>query len=380
VTGSTHDEYAENATQYDAVCLPEAWNFMKDRWQAVRQDRSPWPIVVVIDDGFYPSDDSTIRPEIRPGYPDGSGRLPRGTAWGDTPPSGMMSRYGHHGTAVLSLLASQANNGFLISGVAGPWSNISNGSKWGADFLPVRIGDGSVLPQDVMQLVKVFSEVVFSLNQIRVVNISKDLADLQEPDGSDLEARLRWAEARQVIVVTGSGNDRSSIESSKWVRHFDNVAVVGALNENGTDLWIDNSTQGTATGPGVDLYAPGKNLIVIGGDRSTVPPGPVSAPGSGTSFATPIVTGVATMMLNIDPSLDAWMIRDILAKSADRITPASGGPEIGRLNAYRAVLCTSTVVWSNTPLSNGRLQSWSCTMGNLGSASGNRMIPFVRRP
>jgi hypothetical protein len=85
-------------------------------------------------------------------------------------------------------------------------------------------------------------------------------------------------------------------------------------------------------------------------------------------------------MLNIDPSLDAWMVPDILAKSADRITPASGDPVIGRLNTYRAVLCTSTVLWSTTPLSNGRLKNWSCIMGNLGSAFGTRMVPFVRRP
>ena len=83
-----------------------------------------------------------------------------------------------------------------------------------------------------------------------------------------------------MIVVTGSGNARGTIESNKWVRRFDNVAVVGALNANGTDLWIDSATVGTATGPGVDLYAPGQNLIVIGGDPSTVPVGPVTAPTS----------------------------------------------------------------------------------------------------
>ena len=85
------------------------------------------------------------------------------------------------------------------------------------------------------------------------------------------------------------------------------------------------------------------------------------------------------MMLNIDPSLDAWEVRDILVKSADVTTPASGGPVIGRLNAYRALLCTSTVLRSTTNLTNGRIQSWSCAMGNLGSTSGSRTVPLPGR-
>ena len=163
-TGPEHQEYTQNGTQFDAVCLPEAWHFMQDKWQAVREDRPSWPIVVVIDDGFYPSDDSTIRPEIHPGYPDGSRVHPQGTAWGDIPPRG--GSYGHHGTEVLSLLASKTNNGFLISGVAGPWSNIPNGDRWGAYFLPVRFGAGlNGLPTTGL-LSQIFSDVVLSLNQI----------------------------------------------------------------------------------------------------------------------------------------------------------------------------------------------------------------------
>lgn len=74
------------------------------RWQAVTVGGPRWPSMVVIDDGFFSSQDSGIRPWLFRGFPDGSGVPPIGTADGDSahnPPD-----YGLHGTRVLSLLAS----------------------------------------------------------------------------------------------------------------------------------------------------------------------------------------------------------------------------------------------------------------------------------
>ena len=133
------DDYTANATQFDVICLPEAWHFMQDKWQSLQNDYPNWPYLVVIDDGFFFSDDGGPRPDIHPGYPDGSRIDPQGTARGDEPQSGQIGRYGYHGTAVLSLLTSDANNGLLIAGVSGPWSNTPRGREWGARFLPVRI-------------------------------------------------------------------------------------------------------------------------------------------------------------------------------------------------------------------------------------------------
>lgn len=367
---STYDEYSTNRAQYDAICLPEAWHFMRDKWQGPHRGGGVWPIVVVIDDGFFPSDDSGIRPEIRPGYPDGSGLHPAGSAWGHLPPPDQAAGYGHHGTTVLSLMASRVNNGFLLAGACGQWSNMDmeNGDRWGVQFLPVRIGRGVAPPPSPSLLDPIFTEVVFSLNQIRVVNLSKTLIEIAEPEGSPLEGRLEWANARQVVVVTGAGNERESIGADRWVRRFDNVIVVGALNTDGTALWIDGPETGTATGPGVDVYAPGEGLQVVEAERSVVT-------GSGTSYAAPLVSCIAAMMLNVKPSLDPREVRDILVQTADILMLDGGQGTIRRVNARRAIACADVVLRSTTsPIGPGpRVIEWSCDLELAGAYSGRRV-------
>ena len=357
-----YNDYDPNATQFDAVCLPEAWEFMTSRWQGPQVGIGSWPYLVVIDDGFFTNQDSPVRPEIHPGYPDGTGLPPDGTAWGDpnTP-----ALYGYHGTAVLSLLSSTANNAFLISGICGDWDNVSGGQSWGARFLPVRLGKGLLAFPSPSLLTQIFKDVVLRYPEARVVNLSKSLVNLNLPAGSDLENVLLDANAQQVVVVTGAGNTRGNVKSTDWVRNFENVIVVGALNPAGTDLWIDNSTTGTATGDGVDLYAPGQDLTMVIEWTTT-------AQDSGTSYAAPFVSGVVAMMQNIDPTLDSWEVRSILVETGDLVTPSTGGPAVRRLNAYRALRCVEALnrwtSWGNPPV-----RYWDCHMGSLGSASGSRV-------
>jgi subtilisin family serine protease len=324
------DDYESNAVQFDVVRFPEAWAYMEGRWQWDRPNISrAWPEIVVIDDGFFATDDSTVRPEIRPGYPDGTGDYPNGSAWGDLPPSGRVASYGHHGTAVLSLLASRSDNSLLIAGVCGPLDG-EDGTRQRAGFLPVRIGRGITPPPTPAILEEIFREIVLGQPTRRLVNLSKTLVDVDQPDGGDLEVLIRTAGQEQVVIVTGAGNSRGSVAADRWIRRFDNVIVVGALNRDGTDYWVADQNTGTATGPGVDLYAPGEDLTVIEALRSTKVTG-------GTSMAAPLVTGVAAMILNLDPQLDPVEVRDILVDTADVIRPRSGGPEIRRLNAFKAV-------------------------------------------
>lgn len=357
-----YNDYDPNSLQFDAVCLPEAWEFMTTRWQGLRPGIGSWPYLVVVDDGFFTSQDSPVRPEIHPGYPDGSGQPPNGTAWGD---AGSPALYGYHGTAVLSLLSSTANNASLISGICGGWDNIASGQSWGARFVPVRIGRGFLAPPTPSLLVDIFKEVVFPFPQARVVNLSKTLVDVDLPPGSDLESALLDANARQVVVVTGAGNSRGTVESTDWVRGFENVIVVGALDRAGTDLWIEDKATGTATGDGVDLYAPGQDLTMVISWATT-------ARDSGTSYAAPFVSGVVAMMQNVDPTLDPWEARGILVETGDLVTPSTGGPAVRRLNAYRALRCVEALQrwtsWGTPPV-----RYWECNLGSFGTASGSRV-------
>jgi subtilisin family serine protease len=338
-------DYAPNAEQFDAICLPEAWQFMSTRWQGITFG-SPWPTLTVIDDGFFATKDSAYRPWLFPGP--GSG-----TADGDP---GQPPLYGLHGTSVLSLLASRVNNGW-IAGAVGPWTGVAN---HGTSFFLVRDRNATTppLPETVAQIL---GQYVIPYGDRRVVNISQSIA--QVISSPQLATQLDQANWQQIVVATGAGNKRETISANAWIRGFENVIVVGGLSSNGGKLWLGGAGVGSATGAGVDLYAPAENLEVIIRDSQIVTD-------SGTSFSSPLVAAVAAMMLNLDPSLDSWVVRDILVKSADSGT-------YRRLNAIKALLCIDTLQqWATWPPPNSNqvpVRSWSCAMAGFGNASGQRV-------
>jgi subtilisin family serine protease len=355
-----HD-YAPNAEQFDAVCLPEAWHFMQDRWQALSYGGPRWPSLVVIDDGFFSSHDSALRPWLFRGYPDGSGVQPNGTADGDftfNPPA-----YGLHGTRVLSLLASDVGNGW-IAGVVGPWKSPPGTSAWGAGFVLARSGN-LINPSTPALLEQIFRDVVLPRPQNRVVNVSQHLASIPAPGHAGLGQMLDQADWNQTVVVTGAGNNKEVIGATAWIRNFPNVVVVGGLNPNGTALWRETIMTpkgpkeiGSATGGGVDLYAPAQGFDLILRDAQMVTD-------SGTSFAAPLVAGAVAMMQNVDPTLDSWILRDVLVKTADPGT-------YPRLNVLKALLCVDTIftgtIWANPPI-----RTWECETETFGTFRGERV-------
>lgn len=338
-------DYSRNAEQFDAICMPEAWQFMRTRWQGITYG-SPWPTLTVIDDGFFTTKDSAYRPWLFPG-PGGS------TADGDP---GLPPVYGLHGTSVLSLLASRVNNGW-IAGAVGPWTGVAN---HGTSFFLIR-DRTSATPPTAGTIAQLLGQYVIPYGERRVVNISQSIAHITS--STQLETQLDHANWQQIVVVTAAGNKKETLAANAWIRRFENVIVVGGLNATGSNLWLGGGGTGSATGTGVDLYAPAENLEVLIRDAQMVTD-------SGTSFSSPLVAAVAAMMLNLEPSLDPWMVRDVLVKSADSGT-------YRRLNAIKALLCIDTLQqWTSWPPPNSNqvpVRSWSCTMTGFGNASGQRV-------
>ncbi len=316
------DDIGKNKIPFDAVNIPEAWAYFKERWQTKTPDTTGWPAILVVDDGFFHHPDLRIRPKLFPGFQSttSEGRI-------SPQPS-----YGFHGTGVASLINATRNNKSGISGIAGPMLKKDGKLYGGCELIPARAEGGfmgggfGMAPSNLAKAISYWSR----NSHLRVINISQSVVEIAQHDG--LYDAFKKAENRGILIVLGAGNDRKVRNmrgSNDWLSTLGNVLIVGGLNNDGSKLWIEDAKKGTSTGKSIDIWAPAENLRVISSTNQldTV---------SGTSFATPMVSAVAALILNIKPSYSANKIRDILLKSA-KIVTLSDGSKIKRLDAYKAL-------------------------------------------
>ena len=138
-----------------------------------------------------------------------------------------------------------------------------------------------------------------------------------------------------------------------------NVLAISASNEFDqpkTKTSADGETWwGSNFGPEVDLAAPGVHNFttdIVGQDGSN--PGGADADYvnnfNGTSSATPIVAGVAGLVLSVNPNLTEAQVRRLLTQTADKVGQVvytngrNNQMGQGRVNALRAVQAAPTFV------------------------------------
>lgn len=207
-------------------------------------------------------------------------------------------------------------------------------------------------------------------------------------------ARTQGRGGRGAIVVASSGNSHPN--GILFPASADGVITVGAIKNTGS-IW-EYSNRGVE----MDLVAPSGNLgnrtpqfcIIPGGNVRTTDrmgangyeTGNYSNGFGGTSAAAPQVSGVAALMLSVNPNLTEAQVRTFLQQSAWDMG-ASGFDNTfghGRLNAYAAVraalppitgpefLCSSNS-YNITNLPAGTVATWSVSPSSLfsGSTSGS---------
>ncbi|NER35384.1 MAG: PatA/PatG family cyanobactin maturation protease [Oscillatoria sp. SIO1A7] len=207
-----------------------------------------------------------------------------------------------------------------------------------------------------------------------------------------IDKAIRQAQQNNILIVAPAGNNKGECWCIPAV--LDNVLAVGAMKDTGEPLKISNfggkyATQG--------IIAPGEN--VLGAQPGTDEP----VRKKGTSCATPIVTGVAALLMSLQlergAAPDAEAVRAALTNSAIPCNPEEvEEPErclLGRINIYGAYeLLTGTrlteetlaaeaiagEVTSNIPLTKAPMGDGEALMGEAIAGEVTSNIPLTKAP
>jgi len=225
-----------------------------------------------------------------------------------------------HGTHVAGIVAAAGNNGIGMAGVA-----------WGVRVMPVKVLDstGSGWVSDVA------SGMTYATDEgAKVINLS--LGDTSA--SSTLQNAIDYAHDRGVLVVAAAGNCG---DSSYWYNGCDypDQPIYPAAGDNtlaiAATTQYDVQSSFSNQGAYVDVAAPGSSIY------STLP-GSYGYK-SGTSMATPFVSGLAALILSTSSNLTPDQVEAIIEQSADDLGDA-GRDDVygwGRINAYQALLSSS---------------------------------------
>ncbi len=206
-----------------------------------------------------------------------------------------------HGTHVAGIIAAQANNNEGIAGVA-PNCRI----------MPVKVLAFNTRGFDG----DVAAGIVYAVDHgARIVNMSLG----GEGGSRTLERAVQYANSHGVLVVSAMGNDgedpaRSYGKNLNYPAAYDGVLAVAALELYGGVASYSNH------GRWVSVAAPGSSIL------STTPTYEVYDPMvpdydrlSGTSMATPFVSGVAALLLSAQPHLSGREAKRILESTAQDV-------------------------------------------------------------
>ena len=206
-----------------------------------------------------------------------------------------------HGTFVTGIIAAKTNNAFGLAGITDQ-VNIYSYKVLGAD------GKG-----DVANIIKAYTALLNSGVTIDVLNLSLG-HEGSIPAENDL---IQQFISRGTIVVAAVGNDGTKGSPLSYPANYSGVIGVGSIDSNGA---ISNFSSRNSS---VDVSAPG------GGMTGLSKSGSGTQPGSGTSFACPVVASVAVAVKQMNRSINSIEFLNLLKSSVIDNGPAGWDSSYG---------------------------------------------------
>jgi len=294
--------YAQQWHYYEpqgGINLPGAWD---------RTTGAGSITVAVIDTGVLPHADLASR--LAPGY-DFVARVAGGSDPGDYGCNGSTSSW--HGTHVAGTIGAISNNANGVTGV-----------NWGSRILPVRVlgrcGGYTSDIADGMRWAAGIDVTGVPRNPLpaRVENLSLGGAG---SCSSTLQSAVNDVLARGTVVVVAAGNSSADAANTQPASCTGVIAVAATTRNGGRASYSNFGSRVTISAPGG-----GGNDGVLStlNTGTTTPAADTYAWFQGTSMATPHVSGVASLMLSLDPTLTPAQVAQRLQQSARPFPSGTG--------------------------------------------------------
>lgn len=225
-----------------------------------------------------------------------------------------------HGSHCSGIAAAEANNKTGIAGIAGWIGDTSTTTSSYVRIMPVKAlnstGDGYT--SDIADGITWAAD-----HGAKVISLSVGTTSYS----ATLNTAVQYAWGKGCVLAAAAGND--GLNQKNYPAALTNVLAVAATDSG--DTLTDYSNYGTW----VDCAAPGDNIY------STVPTSMGSYDTySGTSMATPVIAGVAALIMAQNPSLTNTQVNSLIISNGNSYSPYYGSLATGsgRVNAYKSLL------------------------------------------
>jgi cell wall-associated protease len=315
--------------------------------------------------------------------------------------------HGNHGVPVAGIIGAHQNNNLGISGVAPNGSLMSISHSFSAPLSPARLADGMITAsQNGAQIINnswssgVFYQVIDdAINQITVTGRNNLGVIVVQSVGNGNQSTVAYPSNNPRVIAVGASNMLNQRKST--------------TSNDGDNSWGSNYGQGLdVVAPG--LYIPstdrqGNNGYNTNSTSNEYSNRDFTNKFKGTSAAVPHISGIAALILSLNPNFTATQVKNIIESSTDKFSGYSfslGAGEnamltwntevgYGKVNAHLALLeaakmliqgpdylcSTNSFIFQNLP-AGYTASSWAVTPTRLfsdptsGTGSSATLTPY----